>query len=249
MSDRIGIRDVTPSSHPRSGPREEAGPLARPTRMPRTAFAASLLFALAQLACERGHYASRDHAVAEPSTGGESQSVSTSETASEQASSEGASTPSGATTTTSSETSTDQATSENTSSDDSQTTTRADETRGHAPEEEMARAQVLASLATTLRVHTTSGPITRAVAERALAMQRMRIDHCYRTVIGPDAAGSMRASIHVEASGAARAELETMAPELDRVLPCVDAALERAPFPASSDGRPTHVVAEIARTP
>jgi hypothetical protein len=113
----------------------------------------------------------------------------------------------------------------------------------------MARARVVAPRAVTIRVHTTSGPITRAVADRALSMQRSRIDHCFRATAGPQAGGSMRASIHVEASGAARVELETMTPELDRVLPCVDAALERTPFPATSDGRPTHVVAEIARTP
>jgi len=39
-----------------------------------------------------------------------------------------------------------------------------------------------------------------------------------------------------------------MVPEIDRALPCIDAALERTPFPATSDGRPTHIVLEVSRS-
>jgi hypothetical protein len=229
--------------------REEAAHARRPVRMSRTLIAASVLVALGQLACERGHYATRDH-VADETTGAESTSEESTETPGTPETTAGPSaTQTPTETETPRETETTTTTEAGGAAEVEAADTPRDDTRGHAPEEEMARARVVAAQAVTIRVHTTSGPITRAVADRALAMQRMRIDHCYRTVAGMDSAGSMRASIHVEASGAARAELETMTPELDRVLPCVDAALERAPFPASTDGRPTYVVAEIARTP
>jgi hypothetical protein len=237
--------------------REEDARAKRPVPMSRAVLAASILLALALGACERGHYAARDHVVADESTGAEtasdtSETAGTTETASTGETAGTTETASSAETASTTETaSAEAASTTDTESADTESTaeTVRTDTRGHAPEEEMARARVLEARAVTIRVHATSGPITRAVAERALAMQRMRIDHCYRTVAGPSSAGSMRASIHVEASGAARVELETMTPELDRVLPCVDAALERTPFPASSDGRPTHVVAEVARTP
>ncbi len=98
-------------------------------------------------------------------------------------------------------------------------------------------------------VHTTSGPLSPSLARRALAPHRAAIERCFREVLGPSASGSIRASIFVDASGVARADLETMEPTLDRVLPCVAAALERVAFPATAEGRPTHVVAMIARTP
>lgn len=99
-----------------------------------------------------------------------------------------------------------------------------------------------------IHVHTTSGTLSPTLALRTLEPHRAAIERCFVTVLGPDATGTTRASIHVEASGAARAELETLDPAIDRALPCVDAVIERVTFPASPQGRPTHVVAMIART-
>jgi hypothetical protein len=61
-------------------------------------------------------------------------------------------------------------------------------------------------------------------------------------------AGSVRASVTVEASGGASAELETNVAELDPLVPCADAALERTRFPATSAGR-THLVVDVSFAP
>lgn len=202
----------------------------------------SIVLLLLIAACERGHYATRDHSSeSETTTGSEASEASAADT-----------TPTAAESTTTSSEST--ASEEATSEADAEAAQIAEveavepAQRGHAPEEHMARARQEAASNVTITVRTTSGPVTVGVARQALSVQRARVDHCYRTVLGPDAVGSIRASLHVEASGAVRCELETMVPELDRALPCIDAALERTPFPASADGRPTHVVAEVSRS-
>lgn len=197
---------------------------------------------------DRGHYTLRDRATR--SEGGESTaSASTAETAAS-AETASADTASADTATATGETATGETATGETAShaaagaEGTGVVAQNDQATASPP---TARAPV-ASSPVTITVRTTSGPVSTAIARHALSTQRGAIDQCYRRVLGPSGTGSIRASLTVEASGSTRADLETMTPALDRALPCVDTALERTRFPASSDGRPTHVVAEISRT-
>ncbi|MBX7190550.1 MAG: hypothetical protein K1X94_00745 [Sandaracinaceae bacterium] len=205
------------------------------------AWAVALVIGVA--ACDRGHYAVRDRQV--DTSGRETTSEASAEgtpdatTEGTGESSSGSATSSG----TSGEGSTTAGASAEGSTSEGSTTAVTEAPPREDPPPVRPDSRV------TITVRTTSGPVSAAVARVALGTQRPAIDACYRSVLGPDAAGSIRASISIEASGAPRVELETMTPSLDRVIPCVDQALERTRFPASADGRPTHVIAEVSRTP
>ncbi|MBN8610079.1 MAG: hypothetical protein J0L92_05825 [Deltaproteobacteria bacterium] len=203
-----------------------------------------IVSALALVACDRGHYATRDHG---SETSGEEASTNEGEISTETAASTETSTE--ATTSTETGSSTDtESESEAQAQQAAEVEAEALDRRERARDEELARARRAEASNVTITVHTTSGPISAGIARHALAAQHLRVEQCYRSVLGPDAVGSIRASLHVEASGATRCELETMVPEIDRALPCIDAALERTPFPATSDGRPTHIVLEVSRS-
>ncbi len=192
-----------------------------------------MVMLLVLVGCGRGHYATSDHVTAESSgDDGATTQTGATETPTETAS-----------------TTTDEATTEGASTDPAETEAIVEvEAADPAPQEDMAPPRPAITSNVTITVRTTSGPITAFVARRALSAQQDRVERCYRSVLGNDAVGSIRASLHVEASGATRCELETMVPEIDRALPCVDAALERTPFPASTDGRPTHIILEVSRS-
>lgn len=199
---------------------------------------------------DRGHYTLRDRATR--SEGGESTaSASTPETAAsaETTGTEGAETEGAETEGNGAETTgTESAGTSSSTGTASATGTGVVAQSGQATASPPAARAPVPSSPVTITVRTTSGPVSTAIARHALSTQRGAIDQCYRRVLGPSGTGSIRASLTVEASGSTRADLETMTPALDRALPCVDTALERTRFPASSDGRPTHVVAEISRT-
>lgn len=226
--------------------RRRTRPHTEPARWAHAGRGASLLFALVQLGCGGSEVARGERSSTPASMGAERAPNPSPETT---ASSDDTSDGSGETTASSEATASNEASSEATTApSETALAGSAGSTRaGSGPAARAPGAE--ARGAVTIRVHTSSGPISRAVAEHALSRQHARLAQCFLTAAGPDATGSIRGSIHVEASGAARVELETMSPELDRALRCVDTTLERSPFPASHDGRPTHIVAEIARTP
>lgn len=201
-----------------------------------------IVSALALVACDRGHYATRDHG---SETSGEEASTNEGESSTETVASTETSTEATSSTETAVSTDTER---ESEAQRAAEVEAEALDRRERARDEELARARRAEASNVTITVHTTSGPISAGIARHALAAQHLRVEQCYRSVLGPDAVGSIRASLHVEASGATRCELETMVPEIDRALPCIDAALERTPFPATSDGRPTHIVLEVSRS-
>ena len=201
-----------------------------------------IVSALALVACDRGHYATRDHG---SETSGEEASTNEGESSTETVASTETSTEATSSTETAVSTDTER---ESEAQRAAEVEAEARDRRERARDEELARARRAEASNVTITVHTTSGPISAGIARHALAAQHLRVEQCYRSVLGPDAVGSIRASLHVEASGATRCELETMVPEIDRALPCIDAALERTPFPATSDGRPTHIVLEVSRS-
>lgn len=101
-----------------------------------------------------------------------------------------------------------------------------------------------------IQVRTVTPPVTLTIARRVLELQSPQLEQCYALALAsvPSIAGTVRGTLTVASGGSATAELETMAPSLDRVLPCLDRALERARFPVT-DGGPSHVVVELGFSP
>jgi len=200
------------------------------------------LAALGLLACERGHYETRDHAVSQESAGGE---------AAEGEPGAGANAGADAGAGAEGETGTAADAGADASAGGAEDSIAGSDDRIAAPAEGMQRGAAEAGPLVQVTVHSATGPITLWLARRAIGLQASRIDHCYRVMLGTDAAaaGSIRAMLTVQASGEVGAELETMAPELDRSLPCIDAALEDTQLPTATDGRPSHITLEISLAP
>ncbi|GAB4200778.1 MAG: hypothetical protein OHK0013_12120 [Sandaracinaceae bacterium] len=124
------------------------------------------------------------------------------------------------------------------------------ERMGAAPEVERQQRAAEARPRVGVQVRTVTPPVTPTIARRVMQLHSAQLEQCYASALvsDPSIAGTVRVTLTVASGGSATAELETMAPSLDRVLPCLDRALERARFPIT-DGGPSHVVIELGFSP